>query len=504
MAIEYPIPETYGWDTVFAIDIREVNRALAGVPESPTFTATSPVPGGSVTLNWAFRNWRITDTPGGDRIEVGLDFTTKSVLVMPGGKETKLDGWTCKVLFAAHFDEIDPITQTLKAKTATGGKWASVSVEPPDGVDPNDLFGEMAAIDALITKWFADDPEAVKLFSQEFATVDIGTDLAAQNVYYLQPLVLGFAGAVMADGITRALGILAMTRDSLPTSEGPPSEAEIKAAEDRARNATLQLSPNAIMPNAKAGFIVSARVFLEHMMTPACASAYSAGATSFELFGEGIPKLRNRKALAFQQKVDGVDRAAAIPAEMLRFVFEGSKLRHTITSMNIRAAWNASVDVTIREAYELRLAPKPGSEDEVIFLLENVGEIAPEIKPIADPGYVLGAEIIGTILDVVALGVGALTVKGPLIEKQWSVTAAKYTARAIAIAFALGGMGLHLSPLLVEVCLQTDPDKLPDFGKTLNVGLGRISWPAAHGTRFVPVEGHFANAMVVTIDPRFG
>lgn len=503
MAIEYPIPETYGWDTVFAIDINEVNRALAALPASATYTATSPVTGGSATVTWAFGQWRITDTPGGNEIEVTLDFAAGSVLVMPGGKETKLDGWTCRVVFEAHFDEVDSVTHRLKAKTAAGGNWASVTVEPPAGVDPGDHFSEMTTIDAMVTRWFDAAPEAVELFDQEFASVNIGGDLAARNVYYLQPLVLGFAGAVMADGVTRALGILAMTRDSAPSNGGAAPEEERKAAEARASTATLQLSPYAIMPNAKAGFIVSARVFLEHMMAPACASTYNADATSFELYGGGTPQLRNRNELAFQQKLDGTDQAAKIAAEKLHFAFEGAKLRHTITSMNIRAAWNASVDVTLRESYALRLAPKPGAEDEVIFLLENVGEIAPEIKAIADPGYVIGAEIAAAFLDVAAIALGVLTVKGPLIEnKKLSTTAAKYTARAIAAATGIGGIGLHMSPLLVEWVLQAEPNKIPDFGVTLNVGLGRISWPAAQATRFVPVEGHFANGMVVTIDPR--
>lgn len=500
---------TSGWDTVFAIDIEEVNRALTALPASPTYSVDAGTQVGSATLTWSFHNWRITDTPGGNMLEVTLDFAPGSSLAMAGGT-TALDGWSCAVTFQAHFGAVDPVTQRLKANTASDPEWvSSVAVRLPAGLDPNDLFPVTATIQTVLKDWFNTAPEAVELFEQEFATVDIGADLAASHLYYLQPLVLGFAGALMADGITKALGILAMTREIPPPShEGAPTEEERKAAEKelqaakaRAETASLQLSPNAIVPGATAAYIVSARVFLEHMLKPACASTYGADVGSFEIYGAGTPQLRNRKPLSFQQELDGIKQPAKIAAEQLNFFFEGAKLRHTVTSMNIRAAWNASVDVTLREAYALRLAPKPGTEDETIFLLDNVDEIPPDIKVAVDPGYILAAEIIAGLLTLAGTALAVITFRGPLAQKM-SEQAAKYVARIIAGLVATAGAVLAVTPVIIDAALRGNPNKLPNFGDALNVGLGRIRWPGAQKTRFVPTEGHFANAMVVTIDPR--
>lgn len=498
------IPDTYGWDTVFAIDIDEVNRALATLPASRTYSVTLPIIDGSAALDWAFGNWRITDTPGGNQVEVTLDFEPGSALTMKtsGDKVTRLDGWSCSVLFAAHFDEIDPVTHGLKARTATGTDWASVNVRLPAGLDPRDYFNETNSISALLRQWFDSASEAVALFDQEFATVNIGADLAARDVYYLQPLVLGFAGAVMADGITKALGILAMTRDSPPGKEGADPEKERKDADARARTASLQLSPYAIMPNAKAGFVVSSRVFLEHMMKPACASTYGVKPEAFEVHGADSRQLRNAATLSFKQKLDGVDRAATISAGNLNLAFDGDKLRLTITAMHMETAWPGfTLSVTLREAFMMSLVPK-ADKDDTIFMLNNVDAIDPDIQTNITPGVQIATAVVGTVLAVAGAALGVMTVKGPLV-KHLSATAAKYVARIIAGAAGTLGAVIAVTPQLIEAGLQAgDPKGIPGFQDALNVGLARISWPGRPDTKFVPVEGHFANAMVVTINPR--
>ncbi len=111
----------------------------------------------------------------------------------------------------------------------------------------------------------------------------------------------------MANQVTKALGILAMTGDDL-------ADAQVRAAA-----APLQLSPYAIPENATAGFIISARLFLRHMLMPACAGAFGGNeqdpTKQFEIYGDGSLKLRNHRALEFTQELKGVQRAAHIEAE---------------------------------------------------------------------------------------------------------------------------------------------------------------------------------------------
>ena len=68
--------------------------------------------------------------------------------------------------------------------------------------------------------------------------MDIGDTVASKGLAWLKPQVPAFAGGVMADQVTKALGILAMTGDDL-------ADAQVRAAA-----APLQLSPYAIPENA--------------------------------------------------------------------------------------------------------------------------------------------------------------------------------------------------------------------------------------------------------------
>ncbi|MGH6911954.1 MAG: hypothetical protein ACREEG_17345, partial [Phenylobacterium sp.] len=95
-------PDTYGWDTVFAISIDKVNLALAQKPPSATFSATAPTTNGTASLNWSLTKWEVTDTPGGADIKISMRFGPLSQLTLTaGGVDTNYDialsGYLCTV-----------------------------------------------------------------------------------------------------------------------------------------------------------------------------------------------------------------------------------------------------------------------------------------------------------------------------------------------------------------------------------------------------------------------
>jgi len=491
------IPDTFGWDTVFAISIDKVNEYLASAAPSDSFSAQQDVTGGIARVDWSFENWRITDTPAGSKIEITLDFGPGSTLTRPDGGGTKtieLDSpeWSCVVIFEAHFDDTDPETQRLVAKTATGQPWASVRIESsiPD-------TSTRIVLQSLLTRWFREAPEAVQLFEQEFATVNVGELVAGEGLGWLTPQVVAFAGGVMADQVTKALGILTMTGTD---------KAE---AEARASQATLQLSPFAIPANATSGFIFSARVFLLHMLMPACAGTFGGDEKNptkhLEIYGDGTPQLRNHTALAFKEEVDGAQRDAHIKAEGLNFSFEGERLRMRI-AQNVGTSFPGySLDAKIEEAYVAVLMDKPEATGETVFLLANDGYRAPEIDVVREP-WVTGLQLAGDIAALLLASLAAAFMpKSKWLKKTLKLSSkgAKILSKIIGGVIAAVVLGLLANiPSYIESALQGEVHRFPDFGKFLNKAyLDRIGWPGRAKVQFTPTAVRFANGLQIAIEP---
>jgi hypothetical protein len=495
------IPDTFGWDTVFAISIEKVNEYLANLPASDAFSAQNDVTGGTTQLDWTFENWRITDIPAGSKIEVTLDFGEGSKIEVTRNGETtttavESPAWSCVVIFEAHFDATDPTTQRLVAKTEQGQAWASVRVETE--VDNTPL---KIALQSALVKWFREAPEATELFEQEFAAVNVGDIVAGDTVAssrlpWLKPRVLAYAGGVMADQVTRALGILAMTGDDL-------ADAQVRASQ-----VTLQLSPYAIPANAASGFIISARLFLRHMLMPACAGAFGGDEQDptkhFEIYGDGSLKLRNHRALEFTQELKGAPRAAQIEAEDLNFGFEGDKLRMGITPMNVATdTAGFSLNASSAQAYVAILVEKSGAPGETVFLLANDEYNEPQVEVVVAPGVRIAQGVAELVVLALTVVLAVVSFKGPFLRKLGlDPVAAKIWARVAAGAIGVVGTVLVGIPNYIEWALQGEVHKFPDFSEFLNKGyLDRIAWPGNDAVRFTPTAVQFANGLQITIEP---
>ena len=488
-------PDTFGWDTVFAVSTDTVNLALAKVAASPTYTTETPTQGGTASAEWRFEKWRITDTPGGDKLEVTMDFGSDSTVSTPRTGKIALDqpaAWSCQVTFAAHFDELDPLTRQLRARNRTGGAWATVVVVPGD---PNAPFEAVSVLQLLAQKWFDNDTRAVELFAQEFATVDLGKQIGSGPLAFIRPVQVGYAGGLMADGVTKAIGILAMT-----------------SAEKSPAAATLQLSPYAIPTGAKAGFVVSRELVLGNMIVPACAGAFSADGGSgnlkdFEvtLNDSGALRVRNIADLSFEHELDGVQRAAKLEAHALEVTLDGEQLLMKLAPMNVATKYDGlSLDATIEETLTLSLMDNPAQTGGKLFVFNTVAQTPPRVVSRSE-NWVKGLEGAGIALAVILTGtLGVISFKGALMAKMGlTATSAKIWARVIAVLVgAVGSIGA-LTPQWILQALEGDTHAIPDFGIFLSAGISGISWPGGTQAVFVAKQARFANGMLVTVDPRF-
>lgn len=488
-------PDTYGWDTVFAVSITAVNVALKKVTASPRYAVSSAITGGTATVDWSFVNWRIVDTPGGDRLVVMIDFNSGSTLTRTsstGQRVVRLDQptWSCRIEFQAHFDEADPVTRRLRARTSQGGSWATVEIVPGDLNAP---FGDVSALQLMLVDWFNNNELAVKLFQQEFVSVDVGAALGSGGLAWLKPRTLGYAGAVMADNVTKAIGILAMTTDKSPAA------------------ATLALSPYAMLANAKAGFVVSRELVMRNLIMPACASAFSddgqGNLADFEVFIEGnaTMQVRNSAALRFKHDLDGEQRVATLAAQALNVSLNGDTLSLKMTPMNVETTHPGfTLDAKIQERLTMSLIDKPDTPGAKFFALTNSAPQEPEVTVVMAPWVTVTMAVATALALVLAGALAVVSFKGPLMSKMGlSSQSAKIWARVLAgVGGAVGFVG-SMAPEWMKLALEGQTHQIPEFAPFLTAGLGNIRWPDGTQAVFVAAEGQFANGMLITIDPKF-
>jgi hypothetical protein len=495
-------PDLHGWDTVFAVSIDVVNVALAKLPASSRYRSTLPVTNGSASADWSFQKWRITDTPRNNGIEITLDFALGSTLTRVSDDQSTVTSlgeapvpWSCAISFAAHFDETDPTLRRLVAVTSSGVSWAAVVVNPPDSSAP---FADVATLQLVIQTWFDSDPAAVALFEQEFYSIDMGLGLGTGTLAWLKPVKHGYAGALMADRVTKALGILAMTDPSHSPSA-----------------ATLALSPYAILPGANAAFLVSRELVLQNMVAPACASTFSIDGVGrrgadgrlldFEvsLNDSGALRVTNTADLNFKQAVDGVDRDAILGVNALQLTLNGDLLQMRMAPMVANTEFDGiTFSITLDESLTMSVVDNPDQPGSKLFLLNSVRPAQPKVE--VETSHVVKAIEAAAAVAALALG-SALTVatfKGPLAQKL-SAASAKIWARIISIGFGAVGFVGSMTAEWIRLALEGRTNTIPDLAPALTSGLVGMKWPGGSTAVFVVKQGQFANCMLITVDPKF-
>jgi hypothetical protein len=517
------IPDTSGWDTVFAISVDQVNLTLQGTGISAQYTRTKNVTGGTAGLTWQFAPFRIERVDGA-ALTVALDFATGSTLSLPAVSDAiPLDEpqWSCHVTFAAAFEQRDDNSAALVAIKPGSGPWATVAIVEPSGYQPpagTDAFTIKTVLRSVLADWFT-TTEALRLFEQEFVRFDMGGEWANDRIPWLRPILLGFAGATMDNAQkTPALGIFAMTANPDSTT-AEQRAADLAAAQARAT--TPILSPDTIPSNTKAAFLISDELFLRRMLMPACAGAFGGDeknpTQTFEVYSPSssgttrdVKQLRNNTALEFKESVDGTNRTATIEARKLNFNFEtveaqGSvscRLRMTTRPMTLETQFAGfTIDAEKEEAYEAKLVPNPSVPGRKIFLLDCVSHEEPQLTKNMSTGIVVAEAALTTIVAAVAAAAGVLTFKGPLATRI-SKTAAKYLTRILILFFGLALGAIVNTPGWILIDLVDHTQKLDDFSVLIDGVLQRISFPgAAANTKFVPTSAQFANGLLISVDP---
>lgn len=270
--------DTYGWDTVFAIRIDDVNASIARAKSSPTvFSANTKDPHTQieVDVNGNFGDWEITIGGSGKLIHMKTPVTSLTA------KGKKPDGTPITFTYGTGSLEIEVeleyIPQDTPPPDSTGtfhdlkvkhtGTTADEQVVTVLGAYDfgNSTDGTNTPFDAVsddvctaMQSWF--NANLID-FTHVFTTVNLNRDADKGQFKWLLPTTTSYA---YIDGDTTdssILGVLCMTDNR--SSDGLVQE----------------VSPNAIPSGSRAGFLIAPDRFIEEMLLPSMPLVYK-GATS--------------------------------------------------------------------------------------------------------------------------------------------------------------------------------------------------------------------------------
>ena len=250
-----PEVETFGWDTVFAVSIADVNRAItrAGIPPMSFQFEDED---GSVT--GTFGTWQLCRGGDGNFVCFAIPITAGAMHF--GGKSYPIAGITVIVeLRLCYLSQTETATPQGSYQNLVVRTHSTNPDEPLVTVRPLKYSGQPLRLDVgwvmegYLQAWFN---RHLENFNHVFATVALNRKVDHDGFEWLAPKYTGYAYVDGSNDANSYLGVLCMTLR--PNADG----------------LVAQLSQSAIPKNARAGFLISQGLFLEKMVLPALPKAF--------------------------------------------------------------------------------------------------------------------------------------------------------------------------------------------------------------------------------------
>jgi hypothetical protein len=331
---------TYGWDTNFAIRFPDANAAIVKQHSSPkSFDVTAP--DNSCSATGTFGDWQIT---GGDGVDLHMSIPVTSGTLVYKGQNYDMSGVTAMVEVQLNYlppppDStkvgLPPSSHDLKIKQTASGPEKVVSVLTVDA--PASMpFMQKGLIGGLLGVWLNANLSA---FDHTFGAVTLNRMVDNKNFKWLAPTTTGYAcvkGATLTDSI---LAVLCMTENR--------SNAKLAG----------QVSPNAIPPGGRAGFLISQERFLEKMLLPSLPGVFpGSSSTDFKMSSDNSTVINTGRIKAKPVTNAGTTYHPEITTLNISLV--GSEIIvHTETETNIGLGSVSVVSVTSFQ--KLKLVNKP-------------------------------------------------------------------------------------------------------------------------------------------------
>ncbi|MEM7001785.1 MAG: TULIP family P47-like protein [Pseudomonadota bacterium] len=437
---------TYGWDTVFAVRLPDVNRAIAQAKASPG-PFSQEAPDASCAVSGRFGDWRVC---GGDGTLLHFEVPIDTAHFAYRDQQYAIDGALVTIEVRLEYIAYDASAQqNLMLQTGALPDVPAVGlidVHIPEDSALDRLptnFVEMALLRSVLELWFRTHLER---FRHIFASVEMNHRVAHADFQWLTPTHTGYAICRGATADTSMLGILCMTQGR------------------DASSVAAQLSPNVIPAAAQAGFLISQERFLTQMVLPGLPRAFAGSSPSdFSLNEDGDEVVNTRPVDLQPIKNLGITYQPVMTQLNVRILGD-EVIVNSVTRTDIALGTYSEVKVTTFQ--RLKLATKPDGSQTIVY-----EESRPAIKDHSTKSTESG-EKLQLLLDIalalvalilVVLTGGAVLIVGLIIIGL--LMGLKHAGPAL-IADAVGNKVSDRSPSIALLTMSaTDPMRWAGSGE---------------------------------------
>ncbi|TFZ34284.1 hypothetical protein EWW49_26020 [Pseudomonas syringae] len=429
------IASTFGWDTVFGIHIREVNRAIIKAGSSPSAFKVDDVQD-DVHVTGTFDPWQVTTGGDGDLIRLSIPISSMNLTVPMAAPYS--GAATALVEVRLNFlprQTIDTAVHELRVRTdAVSQQFPVVSVLSVSYSQAPPEFTGLAALSALLDTWLNAN---LGDFEHVFATVDLNRTADKKQFQWLQPTSVAYAysdATTPGDGV---LGVLCMTQGRSATG------------------LIQQLSTQVIPANLTAAFLISKERLLSNLVLPTMPQVFGgSNLADFSLAadGESISTLSDA-GIPFTvttTKSDGSQDKTSSHLQSLTITVEATELQMSaVTKSDVSPGIEAYCQT--QNFLGVKLVDRPDGEQTLTFF-----EARPSIQNkwnTTSEGITIAEEVLG-VIALVAMVVLAVVSGG---------TAIAAAALVIGMVSGVAGGAMLITTAVLEMVKGGEAPAITDM-----------------------------------------
>jgi len=446
---------TLGWDTVFALHIDDLNRAISAQGSSPDSFEVADAQD-DISATGSFGLWSVV--PGGSQDIVKMQVPLENAILKVAGNERPPVRAVATIEFRLRFldqdagdtDGAQSVLHLTANPNAPSDQEPAVTITDlscREGATPKSM--DRIELKFLLETWLNAN---IGTFQHVFAVVNLNAAAAHDGFAWLQPTHVEYAYTDLAHG-DGALAILCMT-------EGRSADGLVQ-----------QVVANVIPPGQRASFLLSNRRVLEKVFLPVLPSLFKdADASAFCIGedGESITTTDDKVKFTVETS-DGVKHKSDLGK------FEFSLTDHDIAfGMATRTAVSPGIFECTRTENFLGLALAELNHGQTLVFTDT--------RPASvvhwtenDKGFTV-AEIVLAAISLVGIAVATFATGG---------TALAATALAAGILAGLGAGGVALSPLIID---EIGTANAPTFDRFLLNTASNVKWTGGSLLRLKRVE----------------
>ncbi|MEM7375100.1 MAG: TULIP family P47-like protein [Bacteroidota bacterium] len=444
-----PIADTFGWDTVFAIRLPDLNNAIKTTGSSPK--AFKEDLGGGYTIEGGFDTWRVSR--GGDGRNLFLETPINSGTMMFNKVAVSLEGVSATVEIGLDFlplqsEKVPPPSQSgsshdLKPNLISNNQEQAVAsvvnVRRSSG-EALDAISK-ALIQGALNSWFN---KHLDQFDHTFSIVNLNLLADNESFQWLKPSTSSYAYADGPDDHSSVFGVLSTTEQR--------SIAELDHS----------ISPAAFQEGMGAGFLINSRLFLRESVLKGLPKAFAGASESdFQMTNSHSEIIKNPHATVKLNPVtyNSVDYQPILNSFNLSLADTEIVIKMQL-KVNVFPGVDSIIDTTYY--YTLELVDKPDGRQTLGFKQTRKPEIVPtkHVAPEVKVTFIL-LEIIGGLVGLLTGGAEDIV---------------EFIITGVIVAVIVGVIeGIEL--LITDVLTNGVANAMPAINPMIFAATDPISWP---------------------------